>query len=348
MLKIYVPAAPSLVLIRKPNFPDTHVRHPSKWPTQIVSIPYANEATVFLGTETASDGASFVESFKALCIKFRITAKKEKPLTAQLQQGFNTSWLETCVWSEVLSYSITPNTLIGPLPKFHQTSEIFIIGPGISIKYPLRVSMRTTDFISPFHINNFVDRVIEESNIVKSGLTDVIRFTRCQMWRWIRYAEREKVSIKYQLMNHKTEFLHRDTIEKSIVPLTDWYLREPDEERKLYPPLRMSHMRSMEIQKKVKAVLENARTTQFILTPITTMPDCYRKWSLKPPTTGEECPICHLCFGYLERLGRSTVWEVVIHFHGLASSDTRHISHLSLCFCPIFTDALSSAAPTLL
>jgi hypothetical protein len=55
------------------------------------------------------------------------------------------------------------------------------------------------------------------------------------------YAKREKVSIKYQLMSHKTEFLHRDTIETSIVPLTDWYLREPDEERKLYPPLRMSH-----------------------------------------------------------------------------------------------------------
>ena len=30
-------------------------------------------------------------------------------------------------------------------------------------------------------------------------------------------------------MNHKTEFLHRDTIETSIVPLTDWYLRELDE-----------------------------------------------------------------------------------------------------------------------
>lgn len=88
-------------------------------------------------------------------------------------------------------------------------------------------------------------------------------------------------------MNHKTEFLHRDTIETSIIPLIDWYLREPDEERKLYPPLRMSHMRSMEIQKKVKAVLENARTT----------------------------------------LGTS---------------------HLSSCFCPIFADALSSAAPTLL
>lgn len=125
-------------------------------------------------------------------------------------------------------------------------------------------------------------------------------------------------------MNHKTEFLHRDTIEMSIVPLTDWYLREPDEERKLYPPLRISHMRSMEIQKKVKAVLENARTTQFILTPITTMPDCYRKSPLKsPPTIGEECPICHLCFGYLERLGRSTVWEAVIHSDRLASSE-RH------------------------
>ena len=158
MLKIYVLTAPSLVLIRKPNFPDTHVRHPSRWPTQTISIPYANEATVFLGIETAADEASFVERFKTVCIKFRITAKKEKerlkqsqpPLTAQLQQGFNTSRLETCVWSEVLSYSITPNTLIGPLPKFHQTGEIFIIGPGISIKYPLRVSMRTTDFMNPF------------------------------------------------------------------------------------------------------------------------------------------------------------------------------------------------------
>lgn len=109
------------------------------------------------------------------------------------------------------------------------------------------------------------------------------------MWPWIRYAEREKVSIKYQLINRKTEFLHRGTIETSIVPLTDWYPREPDEERKLYPPLRMSHIRSMEIQKKVKAVLGNASTIQFILTLIITMPDCYRKWPLEsPPTTGEE------------------------------------------------------------
>lgn len=66
MLKIYVLATPSLVLIRKPNFPDTHVRHPSRWPTQTVSIPYANEATVFLSIETAADGASFVERFKTM------------------------------------------------------------------------------------------------------------------------------------------------------------------------------------------------------------------------------------------------------------------------------------------
>lgn len=79
-------------------------------------------------------------------------------------------------------------------------------------------------------------------------------------------------------------------------------------------------MRSMEIQEKVKTVLENARTTQFILTPTTSMPDCYYKWLLKlPPTTGEERPICRLCFGYLKRLGRSTIWEVLIHSHRLAS-----------------------------
>ena len=63
------------------------------------------------------------------------------------------------------------------------------------------------------------------------------RVEHCQIWPWIRYAEREKDSIKYQLINHKTEFLHRDTIETSIVPLTDWYLSELDEEKKLYPPL---------------------------------------------------------------------------------------------------------------
>ena len=77
-------------------------------------------------------------------------------------------------------------------------------------------------------------------------------------------------------MNHKTEFLHRDTIETSIIPLTDWYLRELDEGGGIVP-LRMSHMGSMEIQGKAKAVLGNARTTQFILTPTTAMPDCYNK-----------------------------------------------------------------------
>ena len=63
---IYILAAPSLVLIRKPNFPDTHVRHSSRWPAQTVSIPHANEGTAFLGIETAAEGAGFVEGFKTM------------------------------------------------------------------------------------------------------------------------------------------------------------------------------------------------------------------------------------------------------------------------------------------
>ena len=83
----------------------------------------------------------------------------------------------------------------------------------------------------------------------------------------------------------------------------------------------MSHMRLTEIQEKVKMMLENTRTTHFTLTLTTAMPDCYHKWPLKSfRTTGEECPICRLCFGYLEILGRSIVWEVVIHPHRLESS----------------------------
>ena len=85
----------------------------------------------------------------------------------------------------------------------------------------------------------------------------------------------------------------------------------------------------MEIQEKVKTVSENARTTQFILSPTTAMSDCYHKWSLKPPpTTGEERSIRRLCFGYLERLGRSAIWEVVIHPHRLASLE-RQEAHIT-------------------
>ena len=64
--------------------------------------------------------------------------------------------------------------------------------------------------------------------------------------------QKEKDSIKYQLINHKTKFLHRDTIETSIVPLTDWYLRARRREE-IVPVTRL-----MEIQEKVKTVLENA------------------------------------------------------------------------------------------
>jgi len=85
----------------------------------------------------------------------------------------------------------------------------------------------------------------------------------------------------------------------------------------------------MEIQEKVKTVLENSHTTQFILSPTTAMPDCYHKSPLKPPpTTGEERPICRLCFGYLERLGGSAIWEVIIHSHRLASLE-RQGAHIT-------------------
>jgi len=108
MLKIYVLAAPSLVLIRKPNFPDIYVRHPSRWPTQTVSITCANEATVFLGIETAADGASFVERFKTLCIKFRITAKKEE--------------------EETQAILVTPNSLIATGLQYFLVRNMRMVG----------------------------------------------------------------------------------------------------------------------------------------------------------------------------------------------------------------------------
>lgn len=124
---------------------------------QTVSIPYANEATVFLGIETAADGAGFVERFKTLCIKFRITAKKEKEETQAIPatpdspiatglQYFLVRNMRMVGGSQLFDHTKYP---YWTPPKFHQTGEIFIIGPGISIKYPLKVSMRTTDFMNP-------------------------------------------------------------------------------------------------------------------------------------------------------------------------------------------------------
>jgi len=49
-------------------------------------------------------------------------------------------------------------------------------------------------------------------------------------------------------------------IKTSIVPLTDWYLRELDKKRKLYLLLRMSYIKLIGIKEKAKTVLENART----------------------------------------------------------------------------------------
>ncbi|OCL14965.1 hypothetical protein AOQ84DRAFT_171055 [Glonium stellatum] len=174
----------------------------------------------------------------------------------------------------------------------------------------------------PIHrINSFVKRVIEESNFAQSGLNDVIQLIERQMWSWIRYAEREKHSIKYQLMYHEMESLNQSTIKTSIVPLTDWYLRQLEEERKLCPARYVRHMGLMEFQERIKTMLKDAHTAQFILTPNSTEPELYHKWPPTPPKTSQKCQICRSCFGYLERVGRSRVWEVVIHSHPLESSE---------------------------
>jgi hypothetical protein len=117
-----------------------------------------------------------------LCIKFRITAKKEKEETqaipatpdSPIATGLQYFPVRNMRWSEVLSYSTTPNTLIGPLPKFHQTGEIFIIGPGISIKYPPGVSMRTTDFTNPFRASTTLSIVSQKGRTLSNLALDQI------------------------------------------------------------------------------------------------------------------------------------------------------------------------------
>ena len=115
--------------------------------------------------------------------------------------------------------------------------------------------------------------------------------------------QKEKYSIKLPVRESQNGVLALDAIETSIVPLTHWHLRGLDEERKLFSLLRMSRMRLMEIQEMVKMVLESARRT-FYSHPDHSHARSLSQTALKPPrTTGEECPICRLCFGYLEIFG---------------------------------------------
>ena len=68
-------------------------------------------------------------------------------------------------------------------------------------------------------------------------------------------------------------------------------------------------------------VLESARRTYFTLTPITAMPDRYHK---RPSNLlaqlAKNARYAAYALGIWKYLGRSTVWEVVIHPHRLESS----------------------------
>jgi hypothetical protein len=142
-------------------------------------MPYANEATVFLGIETAADGASFVERFKALCIEFRITAKKEKEETQAIP-----ATPDSPIATGLQYFPVRNMRMVGGSQLFDHTKYPYWTPPQVppdrrNIHYwTWYLHKIPTEGVNAYnklyesipHINNFVDRIIEGSNIVKSSL----------------------------------------------------------------------------------------------------------------------------------------------------------------------------------
>lgn len=178
MLKIYVLVAPSLVLIRKPNFPDTHVRHPSRWPTQTASIPYAKKPLYFKALKRRQmEPASWEDS--RLCIKFRIKAKKEKGETQAIL-----ATPDSPIATGLQYFPVRNMRMVGGSQLFDHTKYPYWTPPQVPSdrrnihywtwylhKLPTRGVNAYNRLYEPIsRIDNFVDRITEGSNIVKSGL----------------------------------------------------------------------------------------------------------------------------------------------------------------------------------
>lgn len=135
-----------------------------------------------------------------LCIKFRITAKKQKEETQAIPatpdspiatglQYFLVRNMRMGRFSVIRSHQIS---LLDPFQVPSDRRNIHYWTWYLHKIPPEGVNVYNRLYEPIPHINNFVYRIIEESNIVKSGLTNVIRLTKGQIRPWIRYAKREK------------------------------------------------------------------------------------------------------------------------------------------------------------